>query len=352
MYHSIVRATASLVFVCFAAAAGFGQQAAPSRSSPHLLSSTQTRTFTFTYAFTVENPRQGKKLRVWFPLPPTDQYQSVHIASATGDLPLKQTEEKQYGNRMFYAETEAAEKTEYHFEVVYEITRYERAGLQEAESGKGAQITDAALHPYLEPNRLVPVTGTAADIAAKQTAGKATELDQARAIYDYVFANMKYDKTGTGWGHGDTEWACTSKRGNCTDFHSLFASMARSQGIPTRFSIGFPLPADKHTAEIPAYHCWADFYLNDKHGRGWVPVDISEAWKHPENKDYFFGTLDVNRVQFSTGRDLTLAPQQDGPPVNYFVYAYVESDGKEFPNVKNAFSFADAGAQAEQASSH
>jgi hypothetical protein len=50
----------------------------------------------------------------------------------------------------------------------------------------------------------------------------------------------------------------------------------------------------------------------------------------------------VNRVQFSTGRDLRLNPPQDGKPLNYFVYPYVEVDGQEYPNVSLAFSFADA----------
>jgi len=49
----------------------------------------------------------------------------------------------------------------------------------------------------------------------------------------------------------------------------------------------------------------------------------------------------VNRVQFTQGRDLTLSPAQDGAPLNYFVYPYVEVDGKEHPNVSIAFSFED-----------
>ena len=52
-------------------------------------------------------------------------------------------------------------------------------------------------------------------------------------------------------------------------------------------------------------------------GVGWVPVDISEAWKDPKKHDYFFGTLDANRVQFTIGRDLTLQPKQNGSPLNY-----------------------------------
>jgi hypothetical protein len=32
--------------------------------------------------------------------------------------------------------------------------------------------------------------------------------------------------------------------------------------IPARFQIGFPLSANKRSAEIPGYHCWAEFYLD------------------------------------------------------------------------------------------
>ena len=41
------------------------------------------------------------------------------------------------------------------------------------------------------------------------------------------------------------------------------------------------------------------------------------------------------------GRDVVLSPKQDGKPLNYFVYPYVEVAGKESPNVSTAFSFAD-----------
>ena len=58
---------------------------------------------------------------------------------------------------------------------------------------------------------------------------------------------------------------------------------------------------------MAGYHCWSQFYLD---GYGWVPVDASEAWKHQEKKDYFFGALDEDRVKFSEGRDLVLAPPQ------------------------------------------
>ena len=194
----------------------------------------------------------------------------------------------------------------------------------------------------LQPDVLVPVTGLPADLAAKVTQGKTRTARQRLAPSTTTSSPpCVMTKRGTGWGHGDVLYACDAKKGNCTDFHSLFIAMARSQGIPARFEIGFPLPPDKHSAEIAGYHCWSDFYID---GKGWIPVDISEAWKHPEKRDYFFGSHDVNRMQFSMGRDLRLSPPQDGKPLNYFVYPYVEVDGKEYPNVSLAFSFADADA--------
>jgi len=307
------------------------------------LAAQDSRHFTFHYSFTVKNLSAGEQVRVWIPAAQSDSYQEVKIISAKGDLPLKRTSEPKYGNQIYYAETTSAQP-ELHFDIEYEVVRHERVAL----GPNGPHVIRASLlseekQQDLKPDVLVPVTGLPADLAAKVTQGKTGSLDKARAIYDYVFTTLSYDKTGSGWGRGDVLYACDAKKGNCTDFHSLFIAMARSQGIPARFEIGFPLPPDQHSAEIAGYHCWSDFYVE---GGGWIPVDISEAWKHPEKRNYFFGSHDVNRVQFSLGRDLRLSPPQDGKPLNYFVYPYVEVDGREYPNVSLAFSFADSAAVA------
>jgi transglutaminase-like putative cysteine protease len=305
------------------------------------------RHFTFHYAFTVKNVSPGERVRVWIPLAHSDAFQDVKVTAKSGDLPLKQVRQAEYGNEVLYAEAPKADKDEYKFSVDYDVVRREHVVLVDGKPARGrARATWAKTHPtpklelahFLEPDRLVPVTGVPAQLAAEQTKGATTQIEKAKDIYDYVFHTMRYDKTGTGWGHGNTLWACDSKHGNCTDFHSVFISMARSQKIPARFQIGFPLPADKSSAEIPGYHCWAEFYIDSI---GWIPVDISEAWKHQEKHDYFFGAHDVNRMQFTQGRDLKLSPAQDGAPLNYFVYPYVEAGGKEHTNVSIAFSFED-----------
>lgn len=311
-----------------------------------------TRHFDFRYEFTVQSVDAGKELRLWIPMATTDQYQTVKIVRVSGDLPLKKTREKRFGNSMFYASAPAAAgERDYKFSIEYDVIRRERTTLsdadREASKNPGAMtaanqrspiVRNAAVKEYLKPDKLVPVSGLPAELAVKTVDGRTGDLQKARAIYDYVLANLKYDKSGTGWGRGDTLWVCDAKRGNCTDFHSLFISMARSQQIPARFEIGFPLPASKHEAEIAGYHCWAEFYAA---GKGWVPIDISEAWKDQSKSAYFFGAHDSNRIQFSIGRDLVLSPAQAGDPLNYFVYPYVEVGGKKYENVSNRFSFAD-----------
>jgi len=99
----------------------------------------------------------------------------------------------------------------------------------------------------------------------------------------------------------------------------------RAAGIPAGFDIGFSVPEDRHAGAVTGYHCWAEFYLEPY---GWIPVDASEAWKHPEKKNYFFGAHDDNRLQLSVGRDIRLEPPQYCEPLNYFVYPYAELDGK------------------------
>jgi transglutaminase-like putative cysteine protease len=299
-----------------------------------------SRHFTFHYSFTVKNLPAGKKVRIWIPAAQSDPYQEIKVVSVKGDLPLRKTRESKLGDEIYFAETGSATQPDLHFDVEYDVVRHERIALSPTAHIVSASLSSTERKEDLQPDALVPITGLPADLAAKVTEGKTQPLEKARAIYDYVFATMRYDKTGTGWGHGDVLYACDAKKGNCTDFHSLFIAMARSQGIPARFEIGFPLPPDKHSSEIAGYHCWSDFYID---GKGWIPVDISEAWKHQEKREYFFGSHDVNRVQFSMGRDLRLNPPQDGKPLNYFVYPYVEVDGQEYGNVSLAFSFADAG---------
>jgi transglutaminase-like putative cysteine protease len=201
----------------------------------------------------------------------------------------------------------------------------------------GGKATEAEQSDALAANKMVKLGGKVS-AQAKGIEADSDTMDVARALYDHTLERMRYDKPAGGdWGRGDSEWACDSRFGNCTDFHSYFMALARTKGIPARFEMGFPIPAgDEQVAKVGGYHCWAYFY--DK-AKGWVPVDISEADKHAEMAEFFFGNLDENRVTMTGGRDLLLTPRPAAGALNFFVYPYLEIDGKDASktNIQKAF---------------
>ena len=315
------------------------QLAAQTTSNPQKFSP-PSRTFRFSYHFTVKDiPPGAKRVRVWIPVPQTDRHQTVRILAVKAPVKTRMTQEPEYGNRMMYAEIQNSAGGKAEFTLEYKITRREYSRGDYAQLRRTDQkpgIVSASMNRMIAPDNLIPTNGRIKDLAVEVTGSKSGTVAKAKAAYDYLFTNMRYDKTGSGWGRGDAVWACDRKRGNCTDFHSPFIGMLRADGIPARFDIGFPLPENKDKGDIPGYHCWAEFYARKT---GWIPVDISEAWQAKEKQDYFFGSVDANRVQFSTGRDITLSPKQDGPALNYFVYPYVEVDGKPYEKFDKQFSF-------------
>ncbi|MFY9804985.1 MAG: transglutaminase domain-containing protein [Candidatus Acidiferrales bacterium] len=303
-----------------------------------------SRSFEFTSVVHVPAlPGGSSELRMWIPLPYLEQYQTISDLTITSPVAYRIDREKEYGNRYAYIAVSAAKaKAPFDIRVSFHVQRFEhRVSLDgKRESPEQPAIATAR---FLQPDRLVPINGVIGNLSEQETEGVTVPMDKARHIYDYVIATMHYDHDGTGWGHGDAVWACGSKHGNCTDFHSLFIGMTRAAGIPARFEIGFPLPAGAHEGAITSYHCWAQFYVQ---GIGWIPIDASEAWKHPEKRDYYFGATDANRVKMSLGRDIRLNPPQKGDPLNYFVYPYAELDGKPFTDLKNDYSFRDDAAPA------
>ncbi|HZP24470.1 MAG TPA: transglutaminase domain-containing protein [Terriglobales bacterium] len=330
-------------FVLLLVISGFAGLLAAQTAAPEKQKSGPSyRKFRFTYAFTVKDIPAGTKLvRVWVPVAHTDEHQTVRLVNVKSPVQTTMSEESEYGNQVLYAEIHNPVQTTADFALEYEVTRREYArgdfAQLEAKDTKPGVVPES-MERFVKPDKLIPTDGKIKELAVQVTGQQPGTVAKAKAAYDYLFSTMRYDKTGTGWGRGDAVWACDSKHGNCTDFHSPFIGMMRADDIPARFDIGFPIPENKDSGDIAGYHCWAEFFARNI---GWVPLDISEAWKAKEKAGYFFGAVDANRVQFSSGRDITLSPRQDGPPLNYFVYPYVEIDGKAYDATSRRFSFSE-----------
>jgi transglutaminase-like putative cysteine protease len=302
----------------------------------------RSRSFLFTYRATVTGLPAGNLARIWLPIPPSNGDQDVQVVPKRLPAAGQIARESKFGNQILYVEARAGSDGKILLEVTYRVTRREirsTGGLTPRGSPKVPISEVEQLALYLEPDTKVPITGKPLDLIKDRVLPK-DETAAARVLFEVVNNHMRYSKQGTGWGQGDAVWACQSGYGNCSDFHSLFISLARSQKIPAKFEIGFPLPPERGAGEVSGYHCWAKFHPRQD---GWVPVDISEANKNPQMKNYYFGNLTEDRLTFSTGRDLDLVPKQDGPPLNFFVYPYVEVDHKPYPadRISMKFSYTD-----------
>ncbi len=278
----------------------------------------------FEFRYEVTLPEMKEAAKMWLPVPQSDRFQTVVMTSLRAPVDYRMLEEKANGNSILYLELgpEQSGKT---VEIVYDVERLEKMPYEE----------NASPTRYLEASLLMPVGDRFKILADSIIGNKRIDgtIMQARALYDYVIDNMKYMKFGN-YGNGDAVYACDVKTGNCTEFHSLFISLARSAGIPARFAVGASIPSDRDEGGIDGYHCWAEFYAEGK----WWPVDISEANKYTALATYYFGRHPANRIEFSRGRDLSIEPGPQSGPINFLAYPVME-EGNRPVFAKTFFSF-------------
>ena len=282
------------------------------KSNPNMINKLE-----FSYEVKVPESKDGDKVELWIPLPQTDNYQKINELKIETDFSYSILKEDQFNNQYLYihANNENAGVVK----VSVRASRFERNG------GKKVKLKNPSM--YLGESSKVLITDEVREEAKEVIKGIKGSFNQAKAIYDHIVGCVKYDKSGQGWGNGDVIFVCDERRGNCTDFHSLFIAMCRSINIPARFAMGFPFPDNAKESVIKGYHCWAEFFID---GKGWIPVDASEAFKHPDQKEYLFGNLDNNRLQFTIGRDIDVKGGEVNHTLNYFIYPYCLVNGEKF----------------------
>ena len=278
--------------------------------------------FEFLYRATL--PEITDTARMWIPMPATDAFQKVTIKAIEAPVDQEILEDDEHGNKVLFLtlDPEDSGKT---IAIRYGVERLE----------KGVYV-DESRPPdkYLRPERLVPDNENFRAIAEEVVEGKQGELVRARALYDHTIDRMRYMKFGSGYGQGDAVYACDSRTGNCTDFHSYFIALSRSVGIPARFAIGASIPSERDAGGISGYHCWAEFYTDGR----WWPIDISEGDKCSRLSTYFFGHHPANRIKLSRGRDIVVSPGPASGPINFHAYPVLEV-GEKLAKTKVEFSF-------------
>jgi transglutaminase-like putative cysteine protease len=262
--------------------------------------------FEFYYQATL--PEITETARMWIPVATSDAYQKIEIKSIKTPGEHRFIDEADHGNRILYLKLGPQDSKKI-IDIHYKVERLEKAVYEDDTS---------ELKKYLGSARFVPINDNFRSIAKEVVEGKKGEL------YDHVIDRMSYKKVGTKYGKGDAVYACDSRTGNCTDFHSYFIALARSVSIPARFAIGAPIPSARNEGGISGYHCWAEFYAEGK----WWPVDISEGDKYSSLATYYFGHHPANRIELSRGRDLEVNPGPKSGPINFLAYPVLEVGDK------------------------
>jgi len=163
--------------------------------------------FTYHTIITVTDPA-ARRLEAWIPLPRDDAFQTVSALSIDSSVHTRIVDQHHDDNRMLYLQATAPLPPSIPVTVHFRIHRIEQsADLAKAQRDL-AEPMDAELASFLRPDALVPTGGKIAQVSATIGDRDASPYQQAQAIYQWVIANMKYDKSGGGWGRGDALYAC------------------------------------------------------------------------------------------------------------------------------------------------
>jgi transglutaminase-like putative cysteine protease len=221
----------------------------------------------------------------------------------------------------------------------------------------------AELDYFLQPSRYVPTDGIVKQTALKVTAGATTDIQKARAIYDWVVENTFRDPKVRGCGRGDIRFMLESgdMGGKCADLNALYVGLARSVGLPARHVYGLRIAkSDRGYKSLglatdiatKGQHCRAEVYLRE---HGWVPVDPADVRKvaleeppgnRPLNdkivswaRNSLFGSWEMNWMAYNYAHDVDL-PGSAGKPLVYFMYPQAEtSEGRIDPFDPDNFKY-------------
>ncbi len=204
-------------------------------------------------------------------------------------------------------------------------------------------LTSAESAAFLQSTKYIPTDGIVKTTATKITKGATTDVEKARAIYEWVVDNTFRDPKVRGCGRGDIRFMLETGDlgGKCADLNALYVGLARAAGLPARdvygirvakSELGYKSLGVSSENVTKAQHCRAEVYLSQF---GWVPVDPADVRKvvleeppghRPLNDEMvvsarkrLFGSWEMNWMAYNFGHDVKL-PGSSLAPLPFFLY--------------------------------
>ncbi len=217
-------------------------------------------------------------------------------------------------------------------------------------AGRGAAPAEspAALARYTAATALLPTDGIEKATSSGIVKGATTDVEKARAIYEWVVENSFRDPRTRGCGVGDVKFMLENGAmgGKCADLNALFVALCRAEGIPARDVYGIRVAASalgygslgKGGGNVTkAQHCRAEFHAS---GHGWVPADPADVrkvileeggGKAPTDpmvlaaRKRLFGSWEMNWLAYNFAHDLAL-PGSTGARLGFLMYPQAETE--------------------------
>ena len=221
-------------------------------------------------------------------------------------------------------------------------------GVDLSRPSQAPKASPAELEYFLRPTRLLPSDGIVKSTATEITKGADTDVEKARAIYEWIVDKTFRNAKTRGCGLGDIRFMLESGDlgGKCADLNALFVGLAHAAGLPARDVYGIRVAKSELAYRslgsssddiTKSQHCRAEVYL-DTHG--WVPVDPADVRKvvleePPGNlpmddekvkkaRARLFGSWEMNWMAFNFAHDVAL-PGSSGKPVPFLMYPQAQT---------------------------
>ena len=303
--------------------------------------------------------------RVWLPLPlslDTEWHRSLGNGWSGNAARTDVLSDGKYGASMLYAEWPAHVATP-QLELASRFSTRDRSIDPHKPTPAAERLSRAERAFFTAPTEYIPTDGIVRKTAQGIVKGARTDVDKARAIYEWVVENTFRDPEvrGCGWGDIRAMLETGNLGGKCGDLNALFVGLARAAGVAARDVYGLRVAPSEHGYRslgvgtpfvTRAQHCRAEFFAE---GPGWVPVDPADvrkvALEEPPGKlalddpkvaaarKRLFGGWEMNWLAYNMGHDIAL-PNSKGPKLPYLMYPNGESGGERLDQLDpDAFSY-------------
>ena len=317
------------------------------------------RSYEVTTRVAILNARGGA--RAWIPLPMTDDtpWQRAIANSWTGNTARARIHsDGNYGAAILAAEWRDGESAPV-IEVNSRFMTRDRSTDFTHPNPHAEKLTASEVAFYTAPTELIPTDGIVRDTAREIVIGARSDVQKARAIYEWVVENTFRDPKTRGCGWGDIKAMLETRNlgGKCGDLNALFVALARAAGVPARDVYGIRVAPSIHGYRSlgvgapvisKAQHCRAEFFARDF---GWVPVDPADVRKvvleePPANlkidgpkvvaaRKRLFGSWEMNWLAYNMAHDVVLpGAMVKAPKLPYLMYINGETGGERLDQLE------------------